>query len=100
VYAARDAIGDQVMAAVVLQEDATLTPEELEAFLAEQPDLSPKAWPRYVRIAEDLPSTATNKVLKRELVAQGAVADEGEQLWVRDERGTAYAPAEVSSQAG
>ncbi|WP_027860292.1 fatty-acid--CoA ligase FadD1 [Marmoricola sp. URHB0036] len=100
VYAARDAIGDQVMAAVVLQEDATLTPEELEAFLAGQPDLSSKAWPRYVRIAEDLPSTATNKVLKRELVAQGAVADEGEQLWVRDERGTAYAPAEVSSQMG
>ncbi len=33
VYAARDSIGDQVMAAVVLQEDATLTPDELEAFL-------------------------------------------------------------------
>ena len=35
-------VGDQVMAAVVLQDDATLTPEELEAFLAEQPDLSPE----------------------------------------------------------
>jgi fatty-acyl-CoA synthase len=101
VYAARPGhpntvIGDQVMAAVVLQEDATLSPEELEAFLAEQPDLSPKAWPRYVRIAADLPSTATNKVLKRELVAQGPTAAAGEQLWLREERGTSYAPAEVS----
>jgi fatty-acyl-CoA synthase len=96
VYAARDAIGDQVMAAVVLQEDATLQPAELESFLADQADLSPKAWPRYVRIARDLPSTATNKVLKRELVAQGATAGDGEQLWVREERGTTYAPG-VSS---
>jgi fatty-acyl-CoA synthase len=97
VYAARDAIGDQVMAALVLQDDATLTPTELEGFLSTQADLSPKAWPRFVRIAGDLPSTATNKVLKRELVAQGATALEDEELWVREERGTAYAPAEVSS---
>ncbi len=98
VYAARDAgLGDQVMAAVVLQDDADLTPAELEAFLDAQPDLSPKAWPRYVRLAPDLPSTATNKVLKRELVAQGVTAGEGEQLWVREERGRAYRPAGVSA---
>ena len=30
----------------------TLTPAEFEEFLAAQPDLSPKAWPRYVWIAE------------------------------------------------
>ena len=72
VYAVPDEnVGDQVMAAVVLQDDATLTPEELEAFLAAQADLSPKAWPRFVRLAADLPSTATNKVLKRELAARG-----------------------------
>ncbi len=78
------------MAAIVLQDDATLSPAELEAFLAEQADLSAKGWPRYVRIAVDLPSTATNKVLKRELIAQGPVAGNG-ALWVRDERGTSYA---------
>ncbi len=44
-----------------------------------------------MRIARDLPSTATNKVVKRELIAQGATAGEGEELWVREERGTAYA---------
>lgn len=64
-------VGDQVMAAIVLQDGATLTPGEFEEFLAAQRDLSPKAWPRYVWIAEDLPTTATNKILKRELVATG-----------------------------
>lgn len=91
VYAVPDAhVGDQVMAAVVLQDDATLSPAELEVFLADQADLSAKGWPRYVRIADDLPSTATNKVLKRELIAQGPVAGDG-VLWVREERGTSYA---------
>ena len=50
----------------------------------------PKGWPRHVWIAEDLPSTATNKILKRELIAQGPVAGDG-VLWVRDARGTTYA---------
>ena len=85
-----DLVGDQVMAAVVLQDDATLAPAELETFLGAQGDLSAKAWPRYVRIAPDLPSTATNKVLKRELAAQGPTAGDG-VLWVRDARGTTYA---------
>ncbi|ANI41258.1 fatty-acid--CoA ligase FadD1 [Mycolicibacterium vaccae] len=76
-------VGDQVMAAIVLQDDATLTPDEFARFLDEQPDLSPKAWPRHVWVAEDLPSTATNKVLKRELVAMGT-EPAGRTLWRRD----------------
>src|SRR5207253_1847207 len=83
VYAVPDAlVGDQVMAAIVLQDDATLSPEELSAFLADQADLPTKGWPRYVRIAPALPSTATNKVLKRELISQGATAGDG-VLWER-----------------
>lgn len=90
VYAVPDElVGDQVMAAIVLQDGATLTPGELEEFLATQADLSAKAWPRYVRVAPDLPSTATNKVLKRELAAQGPTAGDG-VLWTREARGTAY----------
>jgi fatty-acyl-CoA synthase len=90
VYAVPDQhIGDQVMAAIVLRDDTTLTPADLEAFLAAQADLSPKAWPRYVRLAADLPSTATNKVIKRELAAQGPTAGDG-VLWVRAARGTSY----------
>ncbi len=78
------------MAAIVLRDDTTLSPAELESFLADQSDLPVKAWPRFVRIAADLPSTATNKVLKRDLIAQGATAGDGE-LWVREVRGRAYA---------
>ncbi len=93
VYAVPDArVGDQVMAAVVLQDDAALSPAELSAFLAEQADLPGKGWPRYVRIAPELPSTATNKVLKRELISEGATAGDG-VLWEREERGTAYTVA-------
>jgi fatty-acyl-CoA synthase len=90
VYAVPDEhVGDQIMAALVLNDAATLTPTGFESFLAAQRDLSPKAWPRYVRIAADLPTTATHKVLKRELAAQGPTAGEGE-LWIREPRGTHY----------
>ncbi|WP_127783685.1 fatty-acid--CoA ligase FadD1 [Rhodococcus sp. X156] len=93
VYAVPDEhIGDQVMAAVVLGDEDTLTPGGLQEFLSAQGDLSTKAWPRYVRIAPDLPSTATNKILKRELVKQGPTAGDG-QLWVREAGGHRYVQA-------
>jgi hypothetical protein len=84
-------VGDQVMVALVLDGDA-LTTDQFEAFLAAQPDLSPKAWPRFVRINDDLPRTATNKILKRELSAQGVTAGDG-VLWERPGRGTAMSPS-------
>jgi fatty-acyl-CoA synthase len=91
VYAVPDEhVGDQVMAAVVLNEGQTLDPADFEAFLSTQPDLSPKARPRFVRIATDLPSTATHKILKRQLITQATTIGVGESLWVRDPRGTAY----------
>jgi fatty-acyl-CoA synthase len=77
------------MAAVVLRQGQSLTPEEFEAFLAEQADLSPKAWPTFVRINDDLPQTATNKILKRQLSAAGATAGGG-TLWERSSRSTRY----------
>ena len=82
------------MAALVLVGD--LDPLAwFEAFLAEQPDLGPKQWPRYVRILDALPRTATNKVLKRELqVRGGCVPDERGRRRVTvsgaSERATAY----------
>jgi fatty-acyl-CoA synthase len=91
VYAVPDEhVGDQVMAAIVLNEGLTLDPDSFETFLDAQPDLSHKARPRYVRIAAELPSTATHKVLKRQLIAQAAAIAEGETLWEREPRGTAY----------
>jgi fatty-acyl-CoA synthase len=80
--------GDQLMVALVLRDGAALTPDEFGEFLGDQPDLSPKAWPRHVRIAERLPSTATNKVLKRELIAQGL--DTADPVWSRGERDHTY----------
>lgn len=95
VYAVPDAnVGDQVMAAVVLNDGAHLEPAEFEAFLADQPDLSPKAWPRFVRIETRLPQTATNKILKRELIKAGVTADSG-VLWERAARARSYVPVPV-----
>ena len=60
--------------------------QPLERFLDEQQDLSPKARPRYVRLVDDLPRTATNKVLHRELTAAGITG----VTWTREDRGTRY----------
>ncbi|MGB9303808.1 MAG: AMP-binding protein, partial [Mycobacterium sp.] len=90
VYAVPDEqVGDQVMAAIVLVDNAELTPQEFGQFLAEQPDLSPKAWPRHVWLTDRLPSTATNKVLKRQLTALGS-RPEGGLVWTRSGRSTTY----------
>jgi fatty-acyl-CoA synthase len=88
VYAIPDPVsGDQLVAALVLTDQ--LTPAEWGAFLDEQADLSSKGRPRYVRVLDALPRTATNKVLKRDLQADGVAAGAG-TLWTRDERGTTY----------
>ncbi|WP_377322897.1 AMP-binding protein [Pimelobacter simplex] len=88
VYAVPDPkVGDQVACALILR--SPLTAADLELFLAAQDDLSPKAWPRYVRVVDSLPRTATNKVVKRDLAAGGVPAP-GDGVWVREERGTAY----------
>jgi fatty-acyl-CoA synthase len=77
VYAVPDpAVGDQVMAAVVLASGAELDPDAFRAFLAEQPDLGPKQWPSYIRVSSNLPRTATFKVLKRQLSAEGLDCDD------------------------
>ncbi|HWJ11753.1 MAG TPA: AMP-binding protein [Nocardioides sp.] len=87
VYAVPDErVGDQVAAALVLR--SPVTPDELEEFLAAQADLSPQAWPRYVQVVDDLPRTATNKVLKRALSAAGTPPPG--TAWVREARGTSY----------
>jgi fatty-acyl-CoA synthase len=89
VYAVPDTTtGDQLVAALVLRPGATLDPASFEKFLAAQPDLGPKQWPRFVRVASSLPQTATNKVIKRALVAEGL--DVSDPVWVRSARGTSY----------
>jgi fatty-acyl-CoA synthase len=63
-------VGDQVMAALVLEPGAQFDAETFRTFLAGQPDLGPKQWPSYVRVSPKLPRTATFKVLKRQLAAE------------------------------
>jgi fatty-acyl-CoA synthase len=99
VYAVPDErVGDQVMVAVVLNDGAALSPKQFEEFLASQRDLSPKAWPRYVRINEALPKTATNKILKRALIGEGVTAGDG-VLWEREPRARRYSAISARSRA-
>jgi fatty-acyl-CoA synthase len=93
-----DQVGDQVMAALVLVDNAELTAGEFGEFLAGQTDLSPKAWPRHVWIIDSLPTTATNKILKRELRARGRTP-QGGLLWTRVGRDTSYVVVDRPSSA-
>ncbi|MFD2418781.1 long-chain-fatty-acid--CoA ligase [Amycolatopsis pigmentata] len=88
VYAVPDpATGDQVMAAIVTRE-GTLNPAGFGEFLAAQSDLGPKQWPRYVRIAAELPRTSTFKVRKRDLSAEGTNC--ADPVWSRRGREARY----------
>lgn len=80
VYAVPDpTVGDQVMAAVQLKSGTTFDGGAFGAFLGAQPDLGTKWAPRYLRVAEALPTTATNKILVRQLRSEGL--DSSDPLW-------------------
>ncbi|MEU1304726.1 AMP-binding protein [Streptomyces shenzhenensis] len=68
VYAVPDPVtGDQVMAAIA----GTFDPADFAAFLAAQPDLGTKMAPRFVRLVERMPVTATNKIHRAGLRREG-----------------------------
>jgi fatty-acyl-CoA synthase len=72
VYAVPDPVtGDQVMAALQLRHGTSFDPDTFASFLQDQPDLGIKWVPRYVRICEELPTTATAKILTRSLRGEG-----------------------------
>jgi len=90
VYAVPDSrTGDQVMAALELERSRPFDPGAFTAFLAAQPDLGTKWAPRYLRIVDALPATATHKVDKAPLRARQWWSDD--PYWQREERGTGYA---------
>jgi acyl-CoA synthetase (AMP-forming)/AMP-acid ligase II len=60
-------VGDDCMVSLVLRPGVDFDPEVFSDFLAGQSDLGTKMAPRYVRVATALPSTETNKILKRVL---------------------------------
>ena len=91
VYAVPDSrTGDQVMAALELDDDRTFDADAFSAFLADQPDLGTKWSPRYVRLVGTLPMTATHKVDKGPLRSSPWSTDD--LLWRREERGQRYLP--------
>jgi fatty-acyl-CoA synthase len=84
--------GDQVMAALVLGDGASFDPGAFANWVDEQPDLSPKWRPRYVRLCESLPTTPSNKVLVRTLVHEKFRSDriEGDPVYARGRAESAY----------
>ena len=78
-------VGDEVMAAVVRRPGSAFDPEEFVEFLVGQDDLGTKWTPRYVRWADTLPQTETNKILKRTLRRERWESDD--ETWVRDGEG-------------
>jgi fatty-acyl-CoA synthase len=80
VYAVPDAVaGDQVMAAIVPADG--FDPSGLVGWFQSQPDAATTWVPRFLRISEDMPRTATGKIIVRALATQ---AWHGEDVWIRD----------------
>jgi fatty-acyl-CoA synthase len=89
VYGVPDArTGDQVMAAIELEQDMTFDASAFAAFLDDQRDLGPKWMPRFVRITEQIPLTGTNKIDKKPLKAQRW--ETTDPVWWRPDRATSY----------
>ncbi len=76
------------MAALQLEPGAAFDAAGFAAFLSQQSDLGTKWAPRYVRICDALPSTQTNKVLKRALRKERWEC--ADPVWWRPEKGAAY----------
>lgn len=87
-----DQAGDQVMAGLVLNEDATFDPVAFARWLDGQEAIGPKWRPRYVRVLRDPPTTGTNKIVKRTLVHQKFRSDRvgGDDVYVRGRGEDAY----------
>jgi fatty-acyl-CoA synthase len=80
--------GDQVMAALELEHGAGFDADALERFLADQPDLGTKWAPRFVRVVEQLPVTATGKVDRAPLRAERW--ETTDPVWWRPGRDAGY----------
>ncbi len=81
-------VGDQAMAALILEPGAKFDGIEFAEYLKRQSDLGTKWAPRYVRVSDKLPSTETNKILKRVLRRERWECED--PVWVRD--GAVYRP--------
>jgi fatty-acyl-CoA synthase len=98
VYAVPDTeVGDQVMAALQLDDPSSFDPEHFDSFLAEQRDLGTKWSPRYVRVTAELPTTQTAKVLKRQLRRERW--ETADRVWWRPTKGAPLVPLNDDDRA-
>jgi len=89
VYAVPDPrTADQVMAALEMGAGVAFDPEAFAGFLATQPDLGTKWEPRFVRVVDRLPLTATRKHDRQPLRA--ARWETTDPVWWRPEPGEPY----------
>jgi len=86
--------GDQVMAALILKPGRVVDGDAFASWIDALHDIGPKWRPRYVRIANELPTTGTNKVVKRTLVHQKVRRDRvgDDELFVRARGDAGYRP--------
>ncbi|NKR93243.1 AMP-binding protein [Rhodococcus hoagii] len=77
-------VGDRVMVAIQLRPGAVFDAEGFDHFLQDMDDFSPKWLPSFVRICDRIPTTATTKVLRRELRAERWQTED--PVWWRSER--------------
>jgi fatty-acyl-CoA synthase len=93
--------GDQAMAAMVMREGADFDPSSFALWLDGQESVGPKWRPRYVRVSPELPSTGTNKVVKRTLVHQKFRRDRigDDMLWVRERGDDDYRPFTANDES-
>ncbi|HLX89970.1 MAG TPA: AMP-binding protein [Acidimicrobiales bacterium] len=90
--------GDQVMAALEMEPGTEFSPEDLQSFLSTQADLGTKWAPRFVRVVGHMPLTATNKVHKPPLRADGWRTDE--PVYWRPGRNLTYVPFTAEDRHG
>jgi len=85
--------GDQVMAALVLQPGARFDPTAFSRFIDDHRALPPRWRPTFIRVAAQLPMTATNKIVKRALRREKFLVDRiGDPLFWRRRGADAFAP--------
>jgi fatty-acyl-CoA synthase len=87
-----DQAGDQVMAGLVVTDDASFDPDAFAAWIDTRAEIGPKWRPRYLRIVSDPPTTGTNKIVKRTLAQQKFRADRvgGDVVYVRNRGDATY----------
>jgi fatty-acyl-CoA synthase len=80
--------GDQVMAVLELAPGAAFDAAAFGEFLAAQPEMSAKWWPRFVRVTDAVPLTGSNKVDKAPIRA--AAWHTSDPVWTRVGRTSDY----------